>query len=140
MAETQNPIVISDLDIEAGIHHVMATYPPLTNDRHRVDVTIEDGVVHVSGYVKSAPTYKYLVNHFSSVKGVREFILEDFYNDEDIRLDVAKAVPPGLSVNVEYGAVILSGRLPDGMEIKELVRQVGLVDGVHRVRTHFTNV
>lgn len=139
MAESQPVNNITDIDIEAAIHHAMTAYPPLMHDRHRVMLTIEDGVVTVSGYVKSAITGNFLLNTLRSVDGVKDVVVEAFYNDDAIRLDVGHAVPPGVMVRMEYGAVILSGNLPDGVEPEGIVKQVGLVPGVHRVLTTFNN-
>jgi len=137
MANTKQKISIADVDIQAAIQHEMRAYAPLMHDRHRVHITVEDGVIHLSGYVKSAPTYRYLLSHINTFKGVQGVVVEEFYNDEAIRLDVGQAVPTGIFVNVEYGAVILSGDLPEGEDVEQLVRKVGLVPGVHRVLTAF---
>lgn len=135
MVETQDPPVISDIDIEANIYHTMAEYPPFMHDRHRVDFSIENGVVTVSGYVKSRVTYTYVVNRLKDIKGVREVVTGDFYNDDDLRRDVGHVVPPGVMVTMEYGGAILSGQLPEGTSVEALVKAVGLIPGVHRVIT-----
>jgi len=139
MANTKQQPVIADIDIEAAINHAMRAHAPFSHDRHRVNINVNDGVVHLSGYVKSAPTYRYALEHIDDVAGVREVIVEDFHNDEEIRLDVGKVVPTGVFVTLEYGAVILSGNLPDGEDVEALVRKVGLVPGVHRVWTNFSS-
>lgn len=127
-----------DIDIEKDAQNLMRHYPPLTNDRRRVSVTAQDGVVTVAGHVKSTPTYLYLLDHVAAIPGVKEVVNGGFYVDEEIRLHLGRVVPPGVNVNVEYGAVILAGRLPEGVQIENLVRQVGLVPGVNRVLTTFS--
>jgi osmotically-inducible protein OsmY len=42
--------------------------------------------------------------------------------------------------NIQYGVVVLSGRLPAGKTAEEIVRQVAQVPGVRRVVTTFKNV
>lgn len=137
MVETQDPPVISDIDIEANIYHTMAEYPPFMHDRHRVDFSIKDGVVTVSGYVKSNVTYVYVINRLQDIAGVRQVIAGDFYNDDELRRDVGRVVPPGVMVTMEYGAAILSGQLPEGTGVEDLVKSVGLIPGIHRVITSF---
>jgi len=139
MAETQPPRTISDLDVEAAIHHATTNYAPLMHDRHRVKFSVDEGVVTLSGYVKAAPTYRYLLNHIDDVKGVKEVVVQDFYSDEEIRRDVGQAVPPGVLVTLEYGSVILSGNLPADAQAEDIVKRVALVPGVHRVLTSFVN-
>lgn len=124
-----------DIDIEADIHAHMMAYPPLSHDRHRVHVSVEAGVVSVRGYVKTPPTARYLLAAIGRVDGVKAVISSDFHDDETIRLEAGRVTPMGVFVNVEYGAVVLAGRLPEGMDIETLVRQVGTVTGVHRVVT-----
>lgn len=127
-----------DIDIEKDAQNLMRHYPPLTNDRRRVSVTSQDGVVTVSGHVKSTPTYLYLLDHVAAIHGVKEVVNGGFYIDEEIRLNLGSVVPPGVNVNVEYGAVILAGRLPEDVNIEDLVREVALIPGVNRVLTVFS--
>ncbi|MEQ8676946.1 MAG: hypothetical protein RLP44_07770 [Aggregatilineales bacterium] len=126
-----------DMDILADIHHVERGYPPLVNDRHQVNFEVNDGVVTVSGYTKATPTYNYTLGRVADIDGVKEVIAHNFFNDETIRLDVGRTIPVGVVLSVEYGTVILAGKLPDGTTIEEVVREVGLVEGVRRVITEF---
>ena len=136
MAEKSSASIRSDLDIEAGIQKVMQdSYPPLMHDRHRIDVELQNGQVTISGYVKVPHTASYLVNKVQQVEGVKSVDTEGFYNDEDIRLRVGRVVPPGVQIIVEYGAVILAGKLPDGANVDEVVGAVRALPGVHRVLT-----
>lgn len=125
----------SDIDIEADIHARMTDYPPLSHDRHRVHISVEDGVVTVRGYVKTPPTARFLLAAIGRVDGVKAIISSDFHDDETIRLEVGRMIPMGIFVNVEYGALILAGQLPKAMTIETLVERVGRVPGVHRVVT-----
>lgn len=140
MAEpTPTALVRSNDAIESDILHIMRSFPPLTNDRHRIKIEVQDGAVTVSGYVKSKPTYLYLLNKLVHIPGVKSIQADELHDDGTIRLDVGHVVPAGIQVVVEYGAVILAGSLPDGMTVDELVRDVALVPGVHRVLTAFND-
>lgn len=131
MEHSQTPT--HDLDIEHEINELLRTYAPLRHDRHRVHVTILDGHVVVSGYVKAIPTYEFLVNNIGLVPGVKSVNHSDLYEDEYIRREVGQVMPLGIQVNVEYGAVILAGKLPQGMTFDELAQKVAQVPGVNRV-------
>ncbi len=129
----------SAIQINTAAHKVLHSYPPLSHDRHRVEIAVDDGVLTVSGYVKALPTYNYALNNLKAVAGLRGFNADNFHCDEVIRRDVGQAIPIGVQVNVEYGAVILAGRLPEDTDVEQIVRKVALVPGVHRVLTSFSS-
>jgi osmotically-inducible protein OsmY len=133
MAEPKAPVERHPLDIEHDIHELIHTYAPLRHDRHRVHITVNDGHVVLSGYIKAIPTYEYLVNNVPLIDGVKSVDSTNLHEDETIRREVGQVVPAGIQVNIEYGAVILSGSLPQGVTIEELAQKVGMVPGVHRV-------
>jgi len=137
MVETTALPSDTDIDLHALIQHKLTSYPPFMADRHRVRITVNNGVAVITGYVKSAVTEIYVANRIRNIPGVKDIIDKRLYNDEEIRLNVGSVVPPGVMVTVEYGAVILSGKLPDGTTVEQLVRQVGQVPGVHHVVTSF---
>lgn len=125
------------MDIEADIHRMVTQYPPLVHDRHHFDIAVNDGVVTVDGHIKGAITFRHLLNLIPNIPGVKSINASELYNDEAIRLGIAPKIPTGLFARVEYGAVILEGTLPEDVSAEELVREVGLVKGVHRVITAF---
>lgn len=135
MAETAT--VRPDIDIENDLHELVTRYKPLMHDRRNYRFVVEDGHVTVVGYVKGKPTYEYLRDHAPNVRGVKSVNLEKFYNDDDLRLDVGQVLPMGIYVRMEYGAAILSGRLPEGMTAEDIMRQVATVPGIRRVLTSF---
>lgn len=126
-----------DVDIHADIQHLETQYPPLVNDRHKVDFTVQDGVVTVSGYVKTVPTYNYLLNNLAQIPGVKQVIADNFYSDEGIRRHAGGAVPFGVQVRVEYGAIVLTGDLPEDTTVETVVDNLRMVQGVRRVVTAF---
>lgn len=133
MAEAQ---ALSDTDLEHAVQQVFIGYPPLMHDRHRVHVAVSDGHVTLRGHVKSAVTRDYLVRQTRLVPGVRTVDASALYDDDTIRREAGRAVPHGIFVTVEYGAVVLSGRLPAGETLEGLVQRVGQTPGVHRVLTN----
>jgi osmotically-inducible protein OsmY len=144
MAEDMISIVARpDEDIEEDIHRELSGYPPLRNDRHRVHIDVREGVVTIKGYVKVRMTADYILTRIANVRGVRAVRASELYHDDTIRLDAGRMIPPGVFVNVEYGAVILSGRLPQdaggpvesGANMEMIVRRIASISGVNRVIT-----
>lgn len=137
MTEAQPSTKRPDIDIERAIHNLYTRYPPMMHDRHRVKLQVEDGEVTVSGHIKSKITYQLLLQNLPTVAGISAIHADKLYNDETIRFQVGRSVPVGMLVTVEYGAVVLSGRLPDDTNIEALVAQIAKVPGVNRVLTTF---
>lgn len=136
MAETQVKTQRPDVDIEAEIDHIMTRYPPMVNDRRHVTYSVKDGAVAVRGHIKTGITRHYLADMLPEIKGVKSVNLDLLYVDADMRRDVGALVPYGVFVNVEYGTVILTGRVPDDVDAKALIEQVEAVPGVRRVSAH----
>lgn len=126
-----------DIDIEADIHHVLSDYPPVVNDRHYIQVTVEEGHAIISGYTKTAVTYGYVIDRIPEVNGVISVDASEFYSDENLRLTVARDLPYGVFARLEYGTVILYGTLPDDADLEQLVQHIGSVTGVRRIVTSF---
>lgn len=133
MAEAET---VTDTDLEEAIHQIFVGYSPIMHDRHRVHIEVKDGHVALKGHVKSPVTRDFLVKNVPLVEGVRSVDASALYDDEAIRREAGQVVPPGVFVTVEYGAVVLSGKLPENMTLETLVAQVGQVSGVHRVLTN----
>lgn len=133
MADTQVKAQRPDIDIEAEIDHLMTRYPPMVNDRRHVTYTVKDGVVTLRGHLKSGVTRHYLADVLPQVKGVRSVHMDELYQDADLRRDAGALVPYGVFVNVEYGVVILTGRITDDTDAKDLIAQIEAVPGVRQV-------
>ncbi len=133
----QNIMTRADEDILEDIRALFSQYPPLQHDRHAVHVHVERGVVNIEGYIKAIPTYRYLQDKLPRIRGVKFINADKLYNDDIVRLAVAKVLPLGVQVRVEYGTAILTGKLPDGMRVEDVVARVAAVDGVNRVVTTF---
>jgi len=126
-----------DMDIEEDIHTMIAHYPPLQADRHRFDIDVVDGVVIPHGHVKTVISRRYLIDQIAKVRGVLSVNSDRLYDEEDIRLEAGQRIPTGVIINVSYGAVILTGALPEGATEEEVARAVAQVPGVERVVTKF---
>jgi len=131
-------IPVDDLEVEANIHHFIAHYPPLANDRKAFKVTVKDGAVTVSGHVQSPNTRRYFIDHLPEIEGVKAVKADALFDEQTIRLDIARLVPFGVKANVRYGTVVLSGELPAGTNAETLTSQVASVLGVERVLTDFS--
>ena len=127
----------TDLDIEDDVERILAHYPPLTNDRHYIVVTVQNGVVTASGHTRTTITRRYLVNALAQIPDVSQVNADNLYNDDSIRLEIARLIPVGVIANMMYGTVILTGTLPSGANEAELVAAVDNVPGVRAVRTQF---
>ncbi|MDX2141476.1 MAG: BON domain-containing protein [Chloroflexota bacterium] len=134
MAE-QTQAVRTDVDILADIQRWMNSYPPFVNDRHHVQVDMKNGTAYVHGNTKSPVTRKYVQEHMREVEGVQSVDASGLHDDDTIRLALGKLMPAGVIANVEWGMVVLSGKLPADSEVEALMAQVGTIAGVRRVVT-----
>lgn len=130
-------VLRSDIDILDDIHNLVYTYPPASHDRDFFHVTVKEGVATVSGHVRSVVVDHWMRGTLSQVEGLHALNLDTLYNDDDLRLQIGHLVPPGVFVNVNHGAVTLTGRLPQGLTDAELVQRVAAVKGVTRIGTLF---
>jgi hypothetical protein len=137
MAETNVLTDRPDIDIEADIRDLIIHYPPAAHDRNRFDVSVNAGNVTLKGYVQSPVTHHYLLENVPSVAGVTAVSADEFCDDETIRIEVGQLVPPGVQVNIDYGRVILTGKLPPGMKEIDVVRQLASVHGIWKIITAF---
>jgi len=140
MAETtttQSTAARPDVDIKAAIDEVIVQYPPFVNDRHHVDILVQNGVVNVEGYVRSPITRRFLMNNLPRVADVKQVNVDGLYDDESIRIQSGQAVPPGVYVGVDYGIVIITGKLSKDVNRDELARRVQQIPGVKNVMFNF---
>lgn len=140
MAEVQVQPQHSDENIADAINEIITHYPPLTNERHFIDVEVRSGHVTVRGHVRTRITRTYLVSALERMAGIRSLSVDKLYSDDQIRLEVGKVIPAGVTANVNHGTVILAGQLPDEVELKSIITAVGDVAGVRAVHTQFPGV
>jgi osmotically-inducible protein OsmY len=136
MAHISTHPVRPNEDIEADIENIIVHYPPLMNDRRYIQVKAEDGIVSLSGHVKTPMNRDYLISHVSQVEGVKSVNADGLFDDETLRLEVGKFIPFGVFARVEYGRVVLSGTLPKDTTAETIVQNILLkIPGVQKVVT-----
>ena len=134
MTETQVSTVRADMDIAEEVESLIAHYPPSRNDQRHIQVHVRNGHVTLSGHVQTPNTRRYLVAQIPGVEGVSSISANVLYDDESIRLEVARDLPVGVQLaRVYYGTVILAGNLPEGMSEAELIAAVQKVPGAKQV-------
>lgn len=132
------PIIIAPREDELilqDIRHLIATYPPLANDRHAFHVTVHDGAVKASGHLMTNNTRRYFLSRLTSIEGVKLVEADNLYDDTDIRLEISTIIPPGVQANVRYGVVILSGEPPQ--DVEGLANRILALNGVDKVVSGF---
>lgn len=137
MAQSPTLKTRPDEDIEGDIEDIVAHYPPLANDRHYIKFSANKSVVTLSGHVKTSMNRDYLIANVNRVSGVSQVSAEGLYEDESIRLEVGRFIPFGVFARVEYGRVVLSGSVPQGASIDQLVGNILKISGVEKVVTTF---
>ncbi|MCA9909086.1 MAG: BON domain-containing protein [Anaerolineae bacterium] len=133
MATTDAPVTRPDIDILDAVQLWMTGYPPLVNDRNHIQVRVEAGVVILSGNIKTPITRNYLLSHIKQIAGVQGVDDSALYDDETIRLNVGQVLTNGTIGQVEWGTVILAGKLPEGDVLDALIERIGKIAGVKRV-------
>lgn len=132
------PIVITqrdDTSILEDINHLIATYPPLANDRHAIHVNVNNGAVTVTGHVMTTNTRRFFLSRITSVEGVKSVDAENLHDDTAIRILLSPLIPAGVQANIRHGVVILSGEPPQNLE--ELANKILELHGVEKVVSGF---
>lgn len=126
-----------DVDIQQDIADVFPGYPPLLHDRSRMDVTVADGVITASGHVRTAQSREYFEREARKIPGVRGIDTSALYDDDTLRIQSGRATPLEVYTNVSYGAVVLTGEVPEHMMLSEIVNAVEAIPGVRKVIPNF---
>jgi osmotically-inducible protein OsmY len=124
-----------DVDIHADVNDVILRYPPLAADHHQIRVLVTDGVVSVAGHVKSQPSRRYLLDAIPKLPGVKIVNGAGLHDEDTLRREIGKLVPPGVQVNVRYGTVILTGSVPEGTTADDLFALLTNIPGVEKIIT-----
>lgn len=137
MTDLQTISTRPDMDIHEDVIRIILTYPPLANDRHHIDVAVENGIVTLRGNTMTPINRVYLEEHVAGLPGVHGVHAQHLADDETLRLDIGRLLPAGVIANVRYGAVVLSGTLPADTTVNELGERVVVMPGVNKVVTNF---
>ncbi|MBO9308373.1 MAG: BON domain-containing protein [Chloroflexi bacterium] len=130
MVNEQTVRVRPDEDIEESITDLIRSYPPLRTSRAFFTFASSQGAVKFMGNVRTPQARFLLAERVPHIAGVRSVDVSELYDDEQVRFAVGKVLPPGVYATVHYGAVALTGRLPEGMSVESLLEQVRAVAGV----------
>lgn len=132
------PVVITQRDDTAileDIYHLLATYPPLTNDRHAINVSVKNGAVIISGHVMTTNTRRFFLSRLTSIEGIKSVDAENLHDDTAIRIQLSPLIPAGVQANIRHGVVILSGESPQNIEA--LANKILELRGVEKVISGF---
>ncbi|MBL8131286.1 MAG: BON domain-containing protein [Anaerolineae bacterium] len=132
---TEPAVVVQrpDIDIHNEIVSIITQYPPTAADRFHIHVSVQEGVVVLSGHVLTPINRRYLINQIPKVVGVQSVDGTQLFDDETIRLEVGRRLPKGLVANVRRGTVTLSGALPGEEPMQGIAALVASVPGVVRI-------
>lgn len=122
-----------DEDIEEAITDLIRSYRPLRASRPFFTFAATHGQVKFMGNIRTPQERHVLAERLPHIAGVRGIDLSELYDDEQLRFAVGQVLPYGVYATLQYGAVALTGRLPEGMSAESLIDQVRAVAGVRRV-------
>lgn len=126
-----------DVDIEEEIELLIRSFAPLKASRGYFKFKSTNGHVVVEGNIRSPQARRVLIDNIPHIRGVVNCDSTRLYDDEMVRIAVGQLLPPGVVASVHYGAVALTGQLPDGASADTIVKAVAEVPGVRRVGAEF---
>jgi osmotically-inducible protein OsmY len=126
-----------DVDIEEEIELLIRSFAPLKASRPYFTVKSTGGHIQLEGNVRSPQARRVLIDNIPHIKGVVSVDSTNLYDDEMVRLAVGQLLPAGIVASVHYGAVALTGQLPDGASADVILNAVKGVAGVRRVGAEF---
>lgn len=119
-------------DIAEAIRQFIRTYDPLKQAREYFQFDVSaDGVVTLSGNVRSVQAKRVLVDHMLDVQGVTQYDDSNLHDDEAIRLKIGPLVPNGVITRSNFGYVTLA--IPAGVDGNALAEKVAALSGVRKV-------
>src|SRR5579859_674818 len=122
-----------DVDIEEEIDLLVRSFAPLKASRGYFTATTRHGHVKLRGNIRTPQARLVLLDNIPHIRGVVSCDAEELYDDEMIRFSVGHLLPPGVKASVHYGAVALTGKLPDGASAEAIMQAVRGIKGVNRV-------
>ena len=128
-----------DVDIEEEIELLIRSFAPLKASRGYFSFKSTQGHVRVQGNVRNPQARRVLLDNVPHIRGVVDCDSTELYDDEMVRLAVGQLLPPGVFANVHYGAVALTGSLPDGASADMITRAISALPGVRRVGAEFSS-
>jgi osmotically-inducible protein OsmY len=122
-----------DIDIEEDIRQIIGGFAPLKASRGYFEYRSHQGIVVLTGNIRSPQARRVLLDNIPRVPGVKGCEAGDLFDDEAVKFKVAQLLPPGLFANVHYGTVGITGKLPEGASAETIREAISAVPGVRRV-------
>jgi osmotically-inducible protein OsmY len=126
-----------DVDIEEEIELLIRSFAPLKASRGYFRFKSTNGHVVAEGNVRNPQARRVLVDNIPHIRGVVDCDSSRLYDDEMVRIAVGQLLPPGVLASVHYGAVALTGQLPDGADPDTIQKAIADLPGVRRVGAQF---
>jgi osmotically-inducible protein OsmY len=126
-----------DEDIQDEIEALTWSFAPLKASRGHFVAKIVNGKVTLSGNVRIPQARRVLLDNVPRIHGVVSCDASQLYDDEMVRSAVGQLLPEGIAASVHFGAVALTGTLPEGMSAEVATKAVNAVPGVVRVASDF---
>ncbi len=130
----------ADMDIAEDIAGVIRSYPPLRASRPFITYSVNNGQVTLSGNVRSPQARYYLLERVPHISGVASVNADNLPDDEMLLVAIGERLPNGVYANALYGAIALTGTLPQNTTAQSLLEAVRAVPGVRYVSAKFDNV
>ncbi|MFQ3535036.1 MAG: hypothetical protein SNJ58_04090 [Aggregatilineales bacterium] len=128
-----------DEDIEESVADLIRSYSPLRTSRPFFTFASLQGQVKFMGNVRTPQERHLLAERVPHIAGVKGVDVSELYDDEQVRFAVGKVLPYGVYATVHYGAVALTGKLPEEISVESLLEQVRAVPGVRLARAQLSS-
>lgn len=140
---SHHPDGVSDEErLVEEVRERLDTYEPLRASGARIAVTVEQGVVHLRGHVRSATHPAEAARIVLPVPGVRAVDVSGLRTDEQTAIDVATALArdreiarASLRVRAALGLVVLRGVVDNEHIVERAIAVCRTVPGVERIRS-----
>lgn len=126
-----------DMDIHEDVMALITRYPPLSADRKHIHVVVTDGIIRLTGYVRTPINRHYLLDRLTLIRGVIGIDADRLYDDSSLRIAIGRVLPQGVYANTRFGTAILAGEPPQGVDRDALIAAVRAIPGVQTVVTQF---
>ena len=125
--------------LKRSVEEALEAYSPLRDSRPEITVTVDDGVVTLSGYVSSTSIREMATVMAGSVASVNE-VVNELHADPKLERSVALALaqddrtrPLPIRVRSEGGYVQLQGQVPDEAAAKAAMEIARTVEGPKQI-------
>lgn len=126
----------TDEDILEDVHRLVRSYQPLKMAQTHFRCHVRSGVVKVTGHINSELNRQLFLHNLPDIEGVMAVDDSELFDDDNLRLTIAKLIPNGVRLRVNYGIVALNGHLPAGTHVDELKGMLAELPGVKAVVTN----